>query len=79
MDVDGVLEVSAKLFRFLLSEGVTSDDFKRLLDIDGLLRAGLEVGDTTLGLAKGHRALRRDYSLALFNVNLVSEDDLDGS
>lgn len=31
--------------------------FECLLDVDGLLRTGLEVGNAALGLAEGHRAL----------------------
>lgn len=67
----------------MISKGVRDIDrdqlrltFKCLLDVDGLLGTGLEVGDVALGLAEGHGSFRNDRALVFFNINFVANNNL---
>lgn len=59
--------------RLLLSECVFSDRLEGLFDVDGLLGAGLEVGDVALGSAPCERSLL--LHPAVIQINLVANDD----
>lgn len=56
-------------------QGVLGDSLERLLDIDGLLRGSLKVGNITLGLTPGHCAFLSDLSLVLLHIDLVAQHD----
>lgn len=50
--------------------------FKSLLHVYGFFGAGLKVGNVTLGLTEGHRALGGDHALVLLHIDLITDHDL---
>jgi hypothetical protein len=56
-------------------QSVLGNGLERLLDIDGLLRGSLKVGDVTLGLAPGHCTFLGNLPLILLHINLVTQHD----
>lgn len=50
--------------------------FEGLLNVNGFLGTGFEVRDVALGLAERHGAFRGNHSLALLNIDLVTNNDL---
>lgn len=72
---DSLGEVRVEVSHFFLSKRLPCDDLERLLHVDGLLGARLEVRDTALGLAVGHGTLLGDHALALLHIDLVADYD----
>lgn len=56
-------------------QGILCNSLERLLNINGLLRGSLKVGDVALGLAPGHCAFLGDLPLVLLHIDLVAQHD----
>ena len=56
--------------------GTSGLTFKRLINVDSLLRTGLEVRDIALGLAERHGSLVRDLSLILSSAACATLESL---
>lgn len=72
-EFDLVGELVVELELGVLGERAAGDRLEGQLHVEGLLGAGLEVGDAVLALAPLLRALRRHG--AVLQVHLVAEDD----
>ena len=70
---DGLREVRVEVAHLFLGKRLPGNDLERLLHVDGLLGARLEVRNAALGLAVGHGALLGDHPLALLHIDLVAD------
>lgn len=75
VDSDRVRIISIQLGLSLLLQRSTCDGLESLLDVDSFLCTGLKVRNVALALAPGHGAFLRDHAFALFNVDLVAENN----
>lgn len=73
LDVHGIGVVVCELHAFLLLQGASGHDVKRLIDIHRLLGGGLEVRQVTQAGAQRLCLLRAHQALALLDVDLVPD------
>lgn len=75
IDPNRVRVVCIELLLGLLSECILCNRLESLLDVDVLFARRLEIRQVALGGAPVHGPLLGDHSLALLDVDLVSQDD----
>ena len=74
LDLDSLRDGEHLSLVLLLLKGLLGDSLEGLLDVDGFLGRGLEVGDVALGRAPRVGTLRRNDTSVL-HIDLVTQND----
>lgn len=74
LDLDTLRDGEHLSLVLLLLKGLLGDSLEGLLDVDGLLGRGLEVGDVSLGRAPRVGTLGRNDA-SVFHIDLVTQND----